>query len=113
MCYSRDSANPRVSRPLFILIFIYNANVLWYGAAEQTQFDEDVARMSRGLSVPEYSFVLDLVSESLAPGTSEQDLSCLVHLSTLLLHETPEGAGLFIVVRISTLVLTRRFGQAQ
>lgn len=68
-----------------ILMFI------WCAIVDQTQFDEDVARTSRALSVPEYSFVLELVFESLSSETSEKDLACLVHLSTLLLHETPEG----------------------
>lgn len=93
MYYSRDFADPSVSRCSFDPSLDVMLMSPRFGAAEQTQFDDGVSRMSRGLSVAGYSFVMDLVTESLAAETSEQDLACLVHLSTMLLHETPEGTA--------------------
>ena len=56
------------------------------------KFDYHISRTCKALPVSDFAHVLDLCWESLsADGLSPKDLPSLVHLSTILLHEAPQG----------------------
>ena len=56
------------------------------------ELDALLLKTSKALPVLEFSGLLDFCQDSLAgEGLSPQDLACVVHLSTLLLSEAPQG----------------------
>ncbi|KDQ54722.1 hypothetical protein JAAARDRAFT_60187 [Jaapia argillacea MUCL 33604] len=62
------------------------------GSQGTAKLDSYIAKASRLLSVADFAYMLDLIAESLSTGVhSEDDLTVLIHLSSTLLREAPEG----------------------
>ncbi|THH21561.1 hypothetical protein EW146_g35 [Bondarzewia mesenterica] len=73
---------------------IVSAYVIFFHLCEEQGrkiLDESLAKICHSLSVAEFSFTLDLVLETLSIQSGVEDLTCLVHLTALLLHDAPEG----------------------
>jgi hypothetical protein len=63
------------------------------------KFDLLICKACKDLPATDFSYMLDLCWESLSGnGLSSDDLTCLVHLSALLLHHAPQGR---CIVKIS------------
>lgn len=75
--------------------------------AGRVELDALLLKSSKTRPVLEFSSLLEFCSASLAgEGLSSQDLACVVHLSTLLLSETPQGNCLFLGRDCSSLNMT-------
>jgi len=58
---------------------------------EWNNLDIHVSKIFEALTVSDFSHILDFCKESLSGGLPSKDLTCLVHLSALLLHHAPLG----------------------
>ncbi|KAF7982078.1 hypothetical protein HWV62_30382 [Athelia sp. TMB] len=84
-----DSRSPHLdlSVATYISLSAHVAAAVWI-----KELDVLFLKTSKALPVSEFSGLLDFCQDSLAgEGLSPQDLACVVHLSTLLLSEAPQG----------------------